>query len=110
MLSPFLLPPFIGGKRKWEKNNLSRGQKSCLSARSKLLYQYIYLYIYFRMKMSEELDSEDVFLATSNASFNTSYLDYNITIPDYCPVLTKRVKIYNHTQIWFGNSKNTNLR
>ena len=44
------------------------------------------------MKMSEELDSEDVFLATSNASFNTSYLDYNITIPDYCPVLTKRVK------------------
>ena len=81
---------FLGGKRKGKKNNLS--QKSCLSARSKLLYQNIYLYIYFRIKMSEELDSEDVFLATSNASFNTSYLDYNITIPDYCPVLTKRVK------------------
>ena len=25
---------FLGGKRKWEKNNQSRGQKSCLSARS----------------------------------------------------------------------------
>ena len=31
---PFLLPPFLGGKRKGEKNNESGGQKSCLSARS----------------------------------------------------------------------------
>ena len=33
---PFLLPLFLGGKRKEEKNNQSRGQKSCLSARLKL--------------------------------------------------------------------------
>ena len=32
--SPFLLPLFIGGKRKGEENNQSHGQKSCLSARS----------------------------------------------------------------------------
>ena len=32
--SPFLLPSFLGRKRKREKNNKSSGQKSCLSARS----------------------------------------------------------------------------
>ena len=32
--SPFLLPTFLGWKRKGEKKNQGRGQKSCLSARS----------------------------------------------------------------------------
>ena len=32
--SPFLLPSFLGGKRKGRKNNKSRDFKSCLSARS----------------------------------------------------------------------------
>jgi len=32
--SPFLLPSFLGGKRKGEENNKSLGQKSFLSARS----------------------------------------------------------------------------
>ena len=32
--SPFLLPSFLGGKRKGEMNNQIRGQKSCLSTRS----------------------------------------------------------------------------
>ena len=32
--SPFFFPLFLGEKRKGEKNNQSRGQKSCLSARS----------------------------------------------------------------------------
>jgi hypothetical protein len=30
----FFFPLFLGGKRKGEKNSHSRGQKSCLSARS----------------------------------------------------------------------------
>ena len=30
----FFFPLLLGGKRKGEKNNQSRGQKSCLSARS----------------------------------------------------------------------------
>ena len=30
----FFFPLFLGGKRKGEKNNQSRGLKSCLSARS----------------------------------------------------------------------------
>ena len=34
LIFPFLLPFFKGGKRKREENNQSRGQKSCLSARS----------------------------------------------------------------------------
>ena len=34
--SHFLLPSFLGGKRKGEKINQSRDQKSCLSARSSL--------------------------------------------------------------------------
>ena len=37
----FLLPPFLVGKRKGDKNNQSRGQKSCLSARS------IFIIIFF---------------------------------------------------------------
>ena len=32
--SPFHLHSFLGGKRKGEKNNQSRGQKSCLSVLS----------------------------------------------------------------------------
>ena len=32
--SPFLLPSFLGWKRKGKKSNQSRGEKSCLSARS----------------------------------------------------------------------------
>ena len=38
--SPFLLPSFLGRKRKGEKNNQSRGQKSCLSARSYKMYSF----------------------------------------------------------------------
>ena len=34
--SPFLFPIFLRGNRKGEKNSQSRGQKSCLSARSSL--------------------------------------------------------------------------
>ena len=32
--SPFLLPPFLGEKKKEEENDQSCDQKSCLSARS----------------------------------------------------------------------------
>ena len=41
----FFFPLFWGGKRKGEKNNQSRGQKTCLSARSLcLFFTYIYYY------------------------------------------------------------------
>ena len=36
--SPFFLPPFLRREEKREKNNQRRGQKSCLSARSKERY------------------------------------------------------------------------
>ena len=38
--SPFLLPSILGRKRKWVNNNQSRGQKSCLSARSYKMYSF----------------------------------------------------------------------
>ena len=38
--SPFLLHSFFGGKRKGEKNNESRSQKSFLSARSFTVLKY----------------------------------------------------------------------
>ena len=34
----YLFPLFLGGKRKGKENNQSRGQKSCLSARSIIWY------------------------------------------------------------------------
>ena len=37
----FFFPLFLGGKRKGENNNQSRGQKSCLSARSVLQNYHI---------------------------------------------------------------------
>ena len=36
--SHFLLLSFLGGKRKWEENNQSHGQKSCLFTRSYILH------------------------------------------------------------------------
>ena len=38
----FSLPSFLGGKRKGGKNKQSRGEKSCLSARSLKRYKLIY--------------------------------------------------------------------
>ena len=41
--SPFLLPFFLGGKRKSVKKNQNRDFKSCLSARSCLIFSFITL-------------------------------------------------------------------
>jgi hypothetical protein len=36
--SPFLLPSFLGGKRKGEKKNQTRAFKTCLSAPALIIY------------------------------------------------------------------------
>jgi hypothetical protein len=74
----FLFPPFLGGKRKGEENNQSRGQKSCLSARSKMCVMWTELFAFRYFFYIGKLSYEHFLLQNNLCEFTTLEHEFEI--------------------------------
>ena len=77
----FFFSLFLGGKRKGEKNNQNRGQKSCLSARSKTWTNIYFCTVTTNITLKEKI----------NCRYRqTNILGQNLSFRNFCCRLSNR--------------------